>query len=320
MNLQRLVERWRGKRPRLSIIVVMHDMRREAARTLLSLTPAYQRGIDGASYEVLVIDNNSSAPLDADWVRSFGPQFRYLYHETASKSPVGAINRGARLARGDQLGIVIDGARILTPGVLQLARVAAAGFAEPVVATLNWLLGPKMQHLAAEEGYDQAVEDRMLADAGWPDDPYALHRISVLGGSSASGYFHPLAESNGLFLSRALFDRLGGYDERFDSDGGGLANLDFYRRACDAAGTDLVVLLGEGTFHQIHGGIMTNAPKDDKKARWNRFAAEYERIRGEPFQRSQKQPIYMGPMPADALDTLDFSTRHALEARNRERS
>ena len=38
----------------------------------------------------------------------------------------------------------------------------------------------------------------------------------------------------------------------------GSSNHDLYRRACELDGAQLVVLLGEGTFHQIHGGAATS--------------------------------------------------------------
>ena len=37
----------------LTVVVVFYNMRREAARTLHSLTRAYQRGIEDLDYEVL---------------------------------------------------------------------------------------------------------------------------------------------------------------------------------------------------------------------------------------------------------------------------
>lgn len=312
MKLRNLLRRRESTKPRQSVIVIMYNMRREAERTLLSLSTQYQQDVSREDYEVIVIDNNSPEPLNPDRVHEFGPQFRYEYFETDSPSPVAAINHGARIARGDQLGIFIDGARILTPGVLHLARVAADGFHEPVVATLNWHLGPKMQNISIQEGYNQAIEDKILSRAGWPEDPYVLHEISVLGGSTKGGYFGNKSESNGLFVSRRLYDALGGYDERFITPGGGLVNLDFYRRAVAAEGSELVVLLGEGTFHQVHGGVMTNASVEEKDSKWDQFDEEYRSIRGESFSRLQKPAFFLGGMPDQALEGMKFSAARAV--------
>ena len=49
--------------PRLSVVVIVHKMPGQAERTLASLGPAYQRGVDPADYEVIVVENQSDQPL-----------------------------------------------------------------------------------------------------------------------------------------------------------------------------------------------------------------------------------------------------------------
>ena len=44
----------------LSVVVVVHDMLREARRTLHSLSRSYQEGIDDLDYEVIVVENGSA--------------------------------------------------------------------------------------------------------------------------------------------------------------------------------------------------------------------------------------------------------------------
>ena len=81
----------------LSVVVVFYNMRREAARTLHSLSRAYQQGIDDLDYEVIVVDNGSveDQRLGEDFVRSFGPEFRFIdMGDDAEPSPVPALNRG----------------------------------------------------------------------------------------------------------------------------------------------------------------------------------------------------------------------------------
>jgi len=91
-------------------------MRREAARTLFSLTPAYQQDIDPAVYEVIAVDNGSSEPLDESWVKTFGDNFRYIYYDTESKSPCTAINRAVESTASQMIMCMIDGARLLSQG------------------------------------------------------------------------------------------------------------------------------------------------------------------------------------------------------------
>src|SRR5262249_23518199 len=51
----------------LSVVVVSYEMARELPRTVRSLSPGYQRGIDAADYEVIVVDNGTPAgPVDLD--------------------------------------------------------------------------------------------------------------------------------------------------------------------------------------------------------------------------------------------------------------
>ena len=45
-------------------------MRREAVRTLHSLTTKYQTDISEDEYEVIVVDSNSSQPLNSVWIES----------------------------------------------------------------------------------------------------------------------------------------------------------------------------------------------------------------------------------------------------------
>ena len=49
------------RRPKLSVIVIVYDMSREAPRTLQSLAVPYQTGIAVEDYEVIVVDNGPHA-------------------------------------------------------------------------------------------------------------------------------------------------------------------------------------------------------------------------------------------------------------------
>lgn len=102
----------------------------------------------------------------------------------------------------------------------------------PVIATLEFHLGPEIQPKSVHNGYNQDVEDRLLDSVDWKGDGYRLFDISVFAGSCSRGWFRPLNESNALFLKREMWAELGGYDEHFVSPGGGFVNLDTYKRAC----------------------------------------------------------------------------------------
>lgn len=288
--------------PIFSFLVVVHDMLREAPRTLFSLSREYQRGARDLAYEVIVVDNHSSVPLGEDLVRSFGPEFRYVYLSEESVSPVGAINRAAREAKGRFLVVCIDGARILSPGIVSGMALASRLHDRPVISVLSWHLGPTLQNESLEDGYDQEAEDALLSTRNWREDGYALFEISCLAGSSSGGWFAVAAESNCLAVTREMFQELNGFDVGFRSPGGGLCNLDFLRRACDLHDTELICLLGEGTFHQFHGGVATNVPAE--RHPWPSFAKEYEELRGEPFRPSGRSPLYLGRIPPSAARFL----------------
>jgi len=286
--------------PRLSVVVAFHDMGREAPRTLQTLAPGYQRGVAADEYEVIAVDVGSEPPLDESMVRSYGPNFRLLRSPRAP-SPARAINAAVRSTRAEAVMVCIDGARMLTPGIIRFSLAALGGYPGRPVVTLSFHLGPKVQHESMLEGYDQAVEDRLLATVDWPRDGYELFRIGCLGQSSLAGWLGPIGESNCTAMARAAWVRLGGYDERFVSPGGGLVNPDFLKRACDELGPP-VMLLGEAMFHQFHGGVATNTPRALRPVL--PMAEEYLALRGLEFAPSTDEPLLVGCLPAQAMTVL----------------
>ncbi|MBI3940371.1 MAG: glycosyltransferase family 2 protein [Acidobacteria bacterium] len=294
----------------LSIVVVLFNMAREAPRTLLSLSPAYQ-GIKSDGYEVIVVENGSPVPLSRTDVEGIAPNFRYHYIPDAPKSPAFAINYGASKSSAPFLGIMIDGARIATPGVVRYALKALRAYDMPVVSTLGAHLGPDLQSRSLLKGYNEAVEDELLNSIGWPSDGYRLFEIASLADSWNCGWFGGGAESNGLFMCRKTFDALGGYDERFDLPGGGFVNLDFYRRACELPDSDLVILLGEATFHQVHSGTATSVPPEKLPAVLAQYDEQYFKIRKKHYSRPVKQADYLGQAAPQALEWI----RRSAEAR-----
>lgn len=290
---------------KLSIIVIFHDMQREAARTLYSLSTAHQHGVSAQDYEIIAVDNSSALPLTADFVKGFGPNLRLIRHETTSVSPVAAINIGVRAARADAVAIIVDGARMATPGLVAHSIAALTLADQPVIFSRSWHLGPDVQNKTVPEGYDQATEDALLEDAGWRKDGYALFDISTLAQSSAGGFLGPVpSEFSWVALPRALFDALGGYDERFITPGGGLVNQEFRNRALAFEGTAAVQILGEGVFHQVHGGVATNVPLEQHPMQ--QLCAEYHRLMGQDYVNTPlKNPLMYGTLSGAALKFLN---------------
>ncbi len=284
---------------KLSLVVIAYNMARELPRTLLSLSPAMQRDCTAGDYELIVVDNGSAQAVEPPPTAA-GVRLVRIEPAVAAASPVQALQLGLDCARGDLVGVLIDGARLASPGLVASALRAQRLSPRAVILTLGFHLGSKVQMQSVHEGYDQAAEDRLLAAARWWEDGYRLFDISVLAGSSSRGWFHPINESNAIFMPRALWSELGGCDPRFVSPGGGYANLDLLKRAVALDGATVVTLLGEGTFHQVHGGVATNALQGPHAA----FEAEYLAIRGEPYRPAFYDSLYLGGFSGPARRTL----------------
>jgi cephalosporin hydroxylase len=280
----------------LSVIVVFHNMRREAQRTLQSLSRSYQADIEGLEYEVIVVDNGSNPDqrLTEEMVHSYGAEFRLLdTGESAAPSPTVALNAGIAVARGDALALMIDGAHVLTPRVLHYGMAALDVYAPAVVATQQWYVGPGQQGDAQQSGYDQVVEDRLFAGIEWPTDGYRLFEIGHFIGER--DWFDGIAESNCLFVPRKLLEQMGAFDDQFSMPGGGYANLDLFERLCLAPGITPASILGEGTFHQVHGGITTNeADEATRRDRVASYGQHFLELRGRTRVGLDRPVKYVG--------------------------
>ena len=308
----------------LSVVVVVHDMLREARRTLHSLSRSYQVGIEELDYEVIVVENGSAPEqrLGEELVASFGAEFRYVdMGEESSPSPARAANRGIAASSGGAVAVMIDGAHLLTPGVLHLGMLGLATYGPAVVTARQWYLGPGQQPEMVAEGYEREQEDRLLEQIGWPSDGHRLFEIGHFIGPR--DWFDGEWESNCVFVSRDLLEQVGGMDESFSMPGGGFVNLEFFERVANSPGVTLVTMLGEGSFHQLHGGTTTNLDEPARRQALIRsFGEQYAELRGREFKMPEKHPYYVGNLPPPArrtrrrrLGSDRFRVAHPLDRR-----
>lgn len=296
---------------RLSVVVVVFNMERELPRTLRALSPAYQQGVSRGDYEVIVVDNGSSRSLPVGIIDAADADVRLIRLEDAPPSPARAINAGVEAARGEVVAIMVDGAHILTPGVFSHALDMFSARPNPLVVVAPFFLGPGPQTRTVAEGYDQREEDRLLDSIDWPAQGYRLFEIGVPYRIVEDPETRPRLfwfvrqfESNCLLVRKSAFERVRGCDERFDFPGGGALLPDLYRRLCDLDDAEIVQLMGEGSFHQVHGGVSTNTSAQDQRRQWESYLAQYRTLRGVEFEVSQKPIRYYGRMPNRAATQL----------------
>ena len=288
-------------KPFISIILIIYKMPVQALKTLHSLSTDYQQGVSAEDYEVIVVENESGQMLQESDINTLSGQFRYFHRQETQPTPVFAINYGASQASGSHICVMIDGARMVTPGVVSymLAALRLAP-SQAVVSVPGYHLGPKLQQLSVQEGYNEKCEAELLNNIDWPQNGYRLFEIACLSGTCGGGIFKPIGESNCICVSKETYQQLGGFDEAFISHGGGQVNLDFYKRAIELPGTLLFILPGEGSFHQLHGGATTGGVEDRQRSMELLFE-EYLSLRGEPYAPPDKRAIYLGAVPDAAL-------------------
>jgi len=273
--------------PFLSVIVVCWNNERELPRTLYTLSPQFQKGITADQYEVIVVDNGSKNPPQYEDYKSLGLNLRIFNQANPTKSPVAALNFGLNMAFGGVLCAYIDGARMASPGLLAQALEAISFHPRAVVGSRGRYLGPLPQRASMKYGYNQQLEDHLLDSVDWKSNGYELFNISVFDESAGSVWTDNIAESNSLFMDRKLWIEHGGFDVAFSSPGGGFTNLDAWGRAGSLPDIRTIILNGEATFHQFHGGVATNVKASEVEP----MRDEYIALKGEDYQ-SPTTPVY----------------------------
>ncbi|MFK8049897.1 MAG: glycosyltransferase family 2 protein [Halioglobus sp.] len=302
--------------PTVSVIVIAYRMSSQLENTLLTLAPEFQQGVTADDYEVIVVENSSSDNLPVEKVAKLPSNFRYLLREETAVSPVHAINIAFDMCKAPYICLMIDGARMVSPGIIYNALMAYAISENAVVAVPGYHLGHEEQHLVEGDPNQAETEKALLASVDWQSDGYELFRISTFSGANSHGYLHPLMECNCLFGSAKNYAAIGNADTQFQLHGGGSINLHMYRSLGMLPGTALFVLPGEGSFHQFHGGVTTSSYRE-RAEEIERHRVQLHSLWPEGFSSLRRESTLLGRVPPQAKPFLIHSLQRAQKRNKR---
>lgn len=304
---------------KLSIIVIVYNMPRQAMNTLYSLSLPYQQNISMEDYEVIVVENQSKNILRQQDVLALGENFKYFLRDETGVSPVPAVNFAYEQAQGDLIGLIIDGARMVTPRVVEYALLAFQMSKEALVMVPGYHLGEQDQKFHLDSGHSEEKEIAQLQKLDWQAYGYRLFQFAAWSSSNQRGYFQPMQECSCIFTSRKNFEAIGKADTRFNLAGGGSINLHIYRSLGLLPHSKLFVLPGEGSFHQFHGGITTQqlADNDARQAVLKRFDQQLDDIWEGKFKALTREPLMLGAVTRWAQPFLEKASEFASTRFNR---
>jgi len=293
--------------PKISVVVIVYKMPRQALNTIYSLSIHHQKNVNETDYEIIVVENSSSKNLDEQEVTTIGKNIHYYQRQETSASPCRAINFGLGKSKGRSICLMIDGARMVTPRILEYALLAQHAEENSLLAIPGYNLGPLEHQFHLDIGYDESAEQKLLAQVNWKINGYRLFDIANISGANDKGIFHPLLESNCMFSSAKNFERIGGANEEFDLPGGGSINLHMFRQLgmlkyC----RHYFVTPGEGSFHQFHGGITTQQATDREEV-LESHRKQLHSYWEDGFHALRREPLLLGAVGSHAQRYLHQS-------------
>ena len=279
----------------ISFIIVAYNIPNQLQRTLMSCAPFYQN-FEPGELEVIIIDNGSDVPLEKSDFQKF-PRVTKVIRVEGHPSPVVGLNRGIEAAKFSNVALMIDGAHMLSPGVAANAKAVLQMSNRPVINVPQYILGSVSQNLrSSEDAFERETVD--LKNIGWPSLGYSLFDYAVVAGENFNKHYLDAIETNCLITTKAVIEDCGGYDERFDEAGAGLANIEIFNRLCHDPRNKYVAIPGEGSFHQDHGGTTTSLSAEEREAVVERYYAKYKEITGDERNISLRGPFVFGDVSA----------------------
>lgn len=296
--------------PKISFLVIIYKMSRQAENTLYSLSANHQWNVDEEDYEIIAVENSSTDVLGEERALAQGRNIRYFLRDEPGTSPVPALNFAYEQSRAPLVCLVIDGARMMTPRVVEYALLAQKLHEHPLIAVPGYHLGPEEHHRNVSAGYDEAVEKKLLEQIDWKNNGYDLFDIACFSGANDKGFLAPMLECNCIFCTRESFEKIGRADERFDLPGGGSVNIHIYHALAGLSDVKLFVTPGEGSFHQYHGGV-TTAEIADREDVLQSHRLQLRAINGGTFEGRHREPILLGAVAGQAQEFLKISAGRA---------
>jgi len=302
-------------KPSLSIIIISYDMPRQLENTLYSLSTEHQQNVNDDDYEVIIVENCSNNTLSDLSIKKLPKNFRYILREECGVSPVPALNQGFAESKGETIGILLDGARMLTPRVIEHVLASNRMFKNPIVAVPAYHIG-EHEHENYNTGREKE-EQELLKDSNWKKDGYELFNHACNSIANPRGYFHPLMECNALFCSRESFKAINVGNDAFNLLGGGSYNLHLYRSLGLNTDQALVILPGEGSFHQFHSGVTTSKNQANRSTLLTQFNEQLNSHWGGQYKALAREPILFGNIPKQAHRFMQTACDNGMKRFNR---
>ena len=262
------------------IVVGSYNMNQQVRRTLVSLSPNYQR-TNKLFVKLCLIDNASDSQLHGFDGQLLKPwSFEYIRINERNIPIHHAIQSRVNTGREGIIGILIDGARLCSNHIIDQASKLITDNPMSIVSVPNYQLGPCMQ-MRNTEAHSDKFNKHLLNSINWPEcTTQDLVSISFL--EPHAGVKPPLFETNCLFVSRCLWEAVGGFDMEFKRLDGGFASADLFSRLVSYDSSQLYILRDEGTFHQYHQGSTTDEADFTAQA-IKEMTREYIKVRKKPF-------------------------------------
>ncbi len=283
----------KNHKPEILIVVGSYNMNQQVYRTLISLSPNYQQ-TNKLHVKICLIDNASDSQFQGFPSQLLAPwSFEYI-RITEKNIPIHhAINSRINNSREGIIGILIDGARLCSRHIIDPAAMLITDDPMSIVSIPNYQLGPCMQMRNTDAQSDE-FNKNLLNSINWPEcTTQQLLKISFL--EAHAGIKPPLFETNCLFISRYLWEKVGGFDMQFKRLDGGFASADLFSRLVNDNNSNLCILRAEGTFHQYHQGSTTDKAEITAQT-IKEMTREYVKIRKKPFSLYRGEFISYPPL------------------------